>query len=382
MKRRIFLTGAALAAAGGMGGQAMAKKVAPDYMPIVKAKMESGEYQPFYEEREITAPVDLCDAGGRLNPGARGWSRKPLTRANLSGHWGRKKRWNFWNWISPEFSFSVTLSDLDYAGFCAVGFIDFTTRKSETGIALKRGNAIVMPEQVDRTVTFSGSGIEYSNVNEGGDIKVDFTGRAASGKRIKADFTIKKSPAHESLNIVAPWSDERFQMNSKHNTLPCVGTIVIGEKTYEMKPETCHAVQDFGRGMWPYRAYWNWGVATGMVDGVLVGVNTGAKWTTGTGANENGLYIGGKLYKIMEDLDWRYDSNDWMKPWRLTAPHTNMLDLTLTPHYEEKTKLSLGVMSTGGVNCFGRWNGVIRFEGQEVQIKDMMGWAEEFRHRW
>jgi hypothetical protein len=35
-------------------------------------------------------------------------------------------------------------------------------------------------------------------------------------------------------------------------------------------------VQDFGRGVWPYRSFWNWGVATG-VRMACVGVNVGAK---------------------------------------------------------------------------------------------------------
>ncbi|MFF2410631.1 DUF2804 domain-containing protein [Streptomyces sp. NPDC058092] len=42
-------------------------------------------------EREINEPVDLCLPDGRLNPAARGWSRKPLHRANLR-RWGRTKR--------------------------------------------------------------------------------------------------------------------------------------------------------------------------------------------------------------------------------------------------------------------------------------------------
>lgn len=47
-------------------------------------------------ERELTEPVDLAAADGRsLNPAARGWSRRPLHRANLRGGWGRTKRWDY-----------------------------------------------------------------------------------------------------------------------------------------------------------------------------------------------------------------------------------------------------------------------------------------------
>ncbi|HEV7734509.1 MAG TPA: DUF2804 family protein, partial [Candidatus Binatia bacterium] len=92
----------------------------PDHLPIVDDRMRHGGYQPIYIERELTTPTDLCDARGRLDPTAVGWSRQPLVRANLRGHWPRKKRWNFWNWISPRFVFSVTLADIDYAAFCQV----------------------------------------------------------------------------------------------------------------------------------------------------------------------------------------------------------------------------------------------------------------------
>jgi hypothetical protein len=53
-------------------------------------------------EPEIWGSVDLCDRRGRLNPAARGWSRQPNLRANLSRAVGRKKRWDYWCVIAPE----------------------------------------------------------------------------------------------------------------------------------------------------------------------------------------------------------------------------------------------------------------------------------------
>src|SRR4030043_531933 len=105
--------------------------------------------------------------------------------------------------------------------------------------------------------------MRYAQINEGGDIQVSFDAPDLKGQEVKAEFIIQKPPGHQTLNIVVPWSSERFQMNSKHNTLPVEGYVRVGERRYEMRPEECHGVQDFGRGMWPYRSYWNWGVATG-----------------------------------------------------------------------------------------------------------------------
>jgi hypothetical protein len=354
----------------------------PDYMPIVSRRMAEGDYLPHYQEREITGPVDLCDQKGRLNPDAVGWSRSPLIRANLAGHWPRKKKWNMWNWISPEFVFSTTLADIDYAAFCSVSFTDFKTKENVSHMSFTLPHRFEMPEQVERSVRFEGRDMEYSNIHQGGDMKVDFSGQAKTGEKILADFLVRRPEGHESLDIVVPWSTERFQMNSKHNTLPCEGQITVGGKRYVMNPAECHGVLDFGRGMWPYRSFWNWGVCTGVQGGDLIGVNMGAKWTTGTGANENGICFNGRLYKVMEDLSWSYDPSDWMKPWSVRSNHSDTIDMTLHPIMVNSSQLNLGVIQTGGACPFGHWRGTVRFDGNTVEIDGLIGWVEEFAHWW
>ena len=81
-----------------------------------------------YTEPELTAPVDLCDSDGNLNPAAIGWSRNPLHNCNLKGHWPRKKRWNYWAIVSPTHLFSITLSNVDYLGLPFVYILDFKTK--------------------------------------------------------------------------------------------------------------------------------------------------------------------------------------------------------------------------------------------------------------
>src|SRR5262249_50118185 len=117
----------------------------PDYLPIVAERLRRGDYRPVYTEHEIDAPLDLCDGHGRVSPAAVGWSRRPLVRANISGHWLRKKRWNFWNWIGPRCVFSVTMADIDYAACCQVSFIDFETRRSTGATAIARPGSLALP---------------------------------------------------------------------------------------------------------------------------------------------------------------------------------------------------------------------------------------------
>jgi len=360
----------------------MAAARLPEYLPIVRQSAAGADYPAAYAEVERTTPADLCDADGRLNEAAVGWSRTPLVRANLRGHWPRKKRWNFWNWISPQFVFSVTLADIDYAAFCQASFIDFASGRSLQATALARPGSVPLPEVVDATIGFRSAALEYTNAIDGTHATVQFAGHAATGERIEADFIVHRPPRHESLNLVVPWTATRFQLNCKANTLPCEGRVTVGGATYEMSPSSCHAVQDFGRGVWPYRAFWNWGVATGSAGGRTIGVNIGGKWTTATGVNENALCIAGQLHKINEDLVWEYDPDNWLRPWRVRAVRSGMVDLTLHPLVAHPTRLSLGVLSTRGVCCFGRWEGTLRAGGEELAVTDLIGWGEEFAHRW
>ena len=349
----------------------------PEHLPILDARLAREGRARAYPEREIGAPVALCDPRGRLAPEAVGWSRRPLVRANLRGHWPRKKRWNFWSWISRRFVFSVVVADVDLASFCGHFFVDFETGERVGDTDLRRPGFTPMPEEVERTIAWESPKVRYALRNEGGDLEVAFRGGA-----VVAEFAVRKPPEHESLNVVVPWSDRRFQLNSKHNTLRCDGFVSVGGRRYALRPEECHAVQDWGRGIWPYRSFWNWAVCTGELGGELLGVNMGDRWTTGTGSNENGILHQGRLHKLMEDLEWRYEPGDWMKPWRVRSRASDAVDLTLRPFYAHTQKLDLGLLRTGGTCAFGLWSGVVRVPGRELEVRDLVGWAEEFAHRW
>lgn len=353
----------------------------PNALPILRDRIARDGLRRTYDEREITTPTDLCDASGRLRPEAVGWSRRPLVRANLTGHRLRKKRWNFWNFIGPEFVLSVTAADLDYAGFCAIDVTDFETKRTTSTLVPFWPGSVAFSDRVESSIEVRRGSLSWVHRDEGDRISVAIRA-TAKGAPIAADLVVTRPAGHETLNLVVPWSETRFQLNSKHAALPTAGEVRVGDRVFAARPEECHAVQDFGRGVWPYHAFWNWGVATGVEDGVSIGVNFGDKWTTGTGVNENALCIDGRLHKVMEDLDWTYDPARPLGAWRVAAPTTGMIDLTLEPIVARTSGLSLGVLRTGGVCSFGRWRGTIRFEGRELGIRSLLGWAEEFEHRW
>ncbi|MFN8126059.1 MAG: DUF2804 domain-containing protein [Candidatus Nanopelagicales bacterium] len=141
-------------------------------------------------------------------------------------------------------------------------------------------------------------------------------------------------PGHESLGVVIPWSDNRFQYTVKENTLPASGTVTARGQEYRFDPTESFGVLDHGRGRWPYSTTWNWGSASGVADGRSVGLQFGGKWTDGTGMTENALCVDGVLHKIGADLTWAYDRSDWLRPWTIRDDTDGRVDLQFTPTHE------------------------------------------------
>lgn len=81
-----------------------------------------------HAEKEIFQPTPLCDKKGNLNPAAIGYSKQPLIDCNLSGHFMRKKKWNYWCVYGEDILFSAMISHLDYAAVCSVYVLQYETQ--------------------------------------------------------------------------------------------------------------------------------------------------------------------------------------------------------------------------------------------------------------
>jgi hypothetical protein len=327
-------------------------------------------------EREITEPVDLCLPDGRLNPDAVGWSRRPLHRPNLRG-WGRGKRWEYWGLVTPTHIVGLTVSSIDYAGVQSVFVLDRATGAEivrDAVVPLARG--VVLP---------SSCGVGAAHVEAGG-LRIDLD-ETAEGTRLRArtdevdvDVVALRPEGHESMAVVVPWSDTRFQYTVKDVGRPARGLVTVRGTAYDVDPTDSFAVLDHGRGRWPYSITWNWGAAFGVIDGRAVGLQLGGKWTDGTGSTENALMLDGVAHKISEDLAWEYDRADWLRPWRI---HGATLDVSFTPFHERAATTNLLVIASETHQCFGHYTGwATATDGERVTVDGVVGWAEEARNRW
>lgn len=352
-------------------------------------------------EPELTSAVDLCAPDGRrLNPQARGWSRTPLHRANLRGVWGRTKRWDYWAVLAGDLLVSVTYADVDYIGIAAVWWCDLASDASDaSGAGATGGRDVIVPfargldlpdVPATRPLRYSGKSLTLELVDDpDGTTRIAARWRERDGREGSLAAAIALPPGHESLNVVIPWTDRRFQFTSKHQARPAVGTLRVGETEYAFGTaagtggEPAWGVLDVGRGRWPYRTRWNWaGGAGSSVDGRTVGLQLGGKWTDGTGFTENGMIVDGRLHKLGVDLAWDYSWDEPLRPWRVVAAGGE-LDLTLTPRYDKHSRTAAVVLATEVHQVFGTWSGRFRTDdGGEVVLDGLQGFAEESRSRW
>jgi len=334
------------------------------------------------QSRELLDPVLLCDWRGRLNPAAVGWSRHPLHRSNLRGAWPRKKRWNYWAITTERHLFSVTLSHIDYMGLAFAYYLDFETKSFiEQTVMTPFGQRFALPETVEGELRFQDPALSVLMKDEPGQTRLAVTTRGFKQEPLVAEFAIDRPADHETLNVVVPWSERRFQYTSKQEALPARGSVRLGNETISF--DGGFATLDFGRGIWPYKGFWNWAAGSGVQNGRTVGLNLGGGWTDGTGQNENGFVVDGRLTKVHADLRFEYDPKEFMRPWRIRTKGSDQVDLEFHPFFERVAKTDALILFSEVHQMIGRFQGQIVTEaGERLEIKDLVGWAEEHKARW
>lgn len=334
---------------------------------------------------ELEHPTDLCTPSGTLTPDAVGWTRWPLHRCNLSGHRFRKKRWNYWCVQTERYFFAAGIADLDYAATGFVYLVDIRRKLvTERSVVTPFGRGITMGEHVRSTAAFSNRRMTFSQTHDENLTSLLVTcDNFLEGDRLSAALRVIYPDDFETLGVVVPMDHEHFQYTSKHIAVPVAGRIRIGRSEIPFEGVDAFACLDFGRGIWPRRTTWNWGAASGYVDDSNVGLNLGGKWTDGTGATENAVFIDGRIVKIHEDLEWTYSSVNFMLNWRVRAPRSGDVNLLFEPIVERKHNVDALLVRSKVNQVFGIWSGTVRNEqGETIEIPYLFGWAEEHRALW
>ncbi len=343
-------------------------------------------------QTELTQPGPLLNTQGRL--AQIGWSRQPLLDCNLEAarfyalrplQRFRIKRWDYYAVFTPQRFFSATVADLGYAGNVFVYTLDFASNElHEEGLVIPLGQGIRLPRDSrgDET-TFANKQATLRFQAEAGARRIfaDWPGYH-EGRGIQAELTLTCPPDHESMTITIPIGAKRFYYNRKINCLPAEGVIHYGDVHEEVHPHESLGSLDWGRGVWDYQSYWNWASASGYLpDGRALGLNLGRGFGDLSRATENCVILNGRVHKL-DQVGFDYQSGEYMRPWHFTD-NEGRLDLTFTPFHERIARTNLAIITSEVHQMFGRYAGYVRLDdGQEVEVRDLIGFAEEHHARW
>lgn len=319
------------------------------------------------DEREITEAARLCTPDGRLDRGSVGWSRRPLHDCALPGPWGRRKRWDYWCVVAEPLVIQLTVLNADFLRLGTAAVFESTGGDVLEATVVRGPGPLLQDDRVGGAMRFEHGGLRISAEPRGEStvLSASFAGRR------RVDLEIEVAPADDSLSVVVPWSDERYQYTSKHVGRRCEGWLQLDGAERAVRG---WAALDYGRGRWPSRTRWNWGAAAGEQRGRWLGLQLGAQWTDGTGMTENGVFFDGVLDKLGDRLIFEPGET-----WRIRSPESDAVDLRFAP--ERARPMWIPGLARLDLQ-FGRYTGVVRAHGERIRLDGLFGWAEEMRVRW
>ena len=343
-------------------------------------------------QTELSQKGKLLDLQGHLT--LAGWSRQPLLDCNLENarfyplkvfQRLRIKCWDYYAVFTPNRFFSATIADLGYAGNIFVYVLDFSTNElHEEGLVIPLSKGITLArnsEQGESKFEDKRAQLLFKAVPQGRHIRVEWPA-FHDGRGISADILFHQKPEHESMTIVIPIHGNRFYYNRKINCLPAEGSLIYGGQQEPLLPNTCLGSLDWGRGIWEYKSYWNWASASGyQPDGTAIGLNLGCGFGDLTAATENCLVLDGKVHKL-DQVKFAYETGAYMHPWHFSDSE-GRLQLEFVPFKERIATTNLRIIFSEVHQMFGKYSGsLLTDQGSTVQVKDLVGFAEEHRARW
>ena len=343
------------------------------------------------DQRLLKGPAKLLDSEGNLTQA--GWAPYPVLDCNLEDchFYGltafqkmRIKIWDYYAITTADHFFSFTVSNIGYLGMIFAYVIDFKTGEyKEQTISTPFGSGVHLPRSANEGKTTYEKG-DFHMIFEAlpGKRTVSVNWPGFAGSNLKAEFSLAQPKDHESMTIVIPIRGKRIYYNHKLNCLPTSGWVDYAGEHFELTPATALGNLDWGRGVWEYASHWVWASASGfLADKRRIGLNLGYGFGDTSAASENCIILDGKVHKLGK-MAFTFDPTDYKKPWKMVSPDKR-LELTFTPFFERVAKSDVVVIKSEVHQMFGRYNGwAITDSGEKLEIKDLIGWAEEHYAKW
>lgn len=325
-------------------------------------------------------PQPLCDSRGQLLANAIGWSSQPRVHCALPRHYGRRKRWNHWCITTPRWMLSLTLADIDYLGYGAAYFLDLETGQAVAHTQFRAfGVGCNLPDQPQANHSFSHSRLQLQGIEHNGWLRLTAAAPDIGGQPLLAALDIQRPSHLQSINLVAPLQGGGFHATSRQLGLPVSGSLLLGSRQYDCPSGHSFAALDFGRGVWPFKTYWQ--RAAFAAPGGIAG-NFGTGWLEHSGLSENALWFGGRLLHLSAPLTIEQRPHSALAPWHISSAG-DQVDLLFTPRQHHRACPKFGPFHADTQQWFGHYSGVLRGpKGERVPVDDALGWLGETHACW
>lgn len=334
----------------------------------------------------------LLDERGRLCQG--GYATrlvKAYDRRAIKANALRIKEWDYYYVGNAHYGIALTIADNSYMGLHSVSLLDFDRGFHHTQSPMRlfpMGRTGLSSTSCQGNVAVKGRDYELSFEKTGERRRLRaHMDRFFEGKPIAIDVTLKDHGG-DSMVIATPFPGKprAFYYNQKINCLAAEGEAVFDGRSYAFSSESAMGVLDWGRGVWGYANTWYWGSASGLAAGKPFGFNIGYGFGDTSAASENMVFYGHQAHKISRVIfhiptDGK-GREDYLKPWRFDSDD-GRFGMDFHPVPDRASYTSIGLIASDQHQVFGRFTGqAILDDGTQVDVKDLMGFAEKVRNRW
>lgn len=345
------------------------------------------------QQQHLSAGPLLNERGGLAQAG---WATEELRRydrAAVAASWLRIKEWDYYCALSdagesgPTVGLALTVADNGYMGLLGVSWLDLTARTETTENALlpfPRGR-LRLPASADAgdiAVRHRSLRLEFRHDGPRRHLIVEAP-RFDGGRGMSAELTLAAPPRDRTVVATPfPRAPKAFYYNQKINCLAATGTVTVGGVEHTFDGSRSFGVFDWGRGVWTYDNTWYWGSASGIHHGVPFGFNIGHGFGDTTAASENMVFYDGKGHKL-DRVHFHLPAGTYDgAPWRFTS-NDERFEMEFEPILDRAADVNALVVRSTQHQVFGRYTGYAQLDdGSRIEVKGLLGFAEQVRNRW